>query len=312
MLLVALLLEAQVPTSMPRYRYEAPARATSSSICAKANGDRAMVHAELWLVSENECETACTDWPQCTAYEYATLGSDHRGYKRCELQAEPVSHGIPANGYTCKVKVAWTASTLNRIAMNKLPGSFNMQPVKPAVAAPPAPPPVSAYRAHCPPPTKKCPCCQHMGPGVDLTVTMCTDLTNGDFTKMNLEGAVLEEAIINCAVFDGAILKGTDFKAATGTGVSFQKINGEGMGMEEVKLAKSDFTGARLVGSMFELADVSGSKFGGAVLDGAGFQSANVAAADFTGATMAHNADFTFAKGLNTAVGLVLTPPAGR
>lgn len=274
-----------------------------------------MVHAEKWMVSEQECQQACASWPQCTAYEYANLGTDHRGYKRCELQAEPVAYGIPANGYTCKVKRAWQASSPQRIAMNKLPGSAGMQPIKPRAAPPPPQailPSQNPYRANCPPPTKTCPCCNYMGPGVDLTVTMCTDLTNGDFTGMNLEGAVLEEAILTCAKFDGAILKGADFKAASGDGVSFRKVNGEGMGMEEVKLHGADFGGgSRLVGAMFELATVTGASFTDALIDGAGFQSANIGNADFTGAKMAQNADFTFARGLNTAKGLNRNPPAG-
>eukprot|EP00310_Coccolithus_braarudii_P023011 CAMPEP_0183353522 /NCGR_PEP_ID=MMETSP0164_2-20130417/33435_1 /TAXON_ID=221442 /ORGANISM="Coccolithus pelagicus ssp braarudi, Strain PLY182g" /LENGTH=319 /DNA_ID=CAMNT_0025526199 /DNA_START=84 /DNA_END=1043 /DNA_ORIENTATION=- len=310
-----------------RIVFEAPPGATSRSICAKLNPttrdlDPALMHAEMWFIDAAQCESACAASVQCKAYEFASFGTDHRGKKRCELQVEEVTGAIPADGHTCKVKISLGANSPQRASFNKLPGSLGLQgryaaphPASTTASSatttvPAAGPGLATSRGNCPPPTKTCGCCSLMGPGVDLTVAACTDLKNADLRGMNLEGAVLEDVDITCAVFDKAILKGTDFKNAVGERASFKGINGEGMGYDETNTPNADFSGAMLMGATFELAQLTGSSFKKATIDGAVFMTATLERADFTGAIGGANADFTMAMGINTVVGLVRTPTA--
>jgi len=61
-------------------------------------------HTEQWLMSQADCESNCLADPSCTAYEWATVGTDSFGYSRCELQSGNVDSIRPSVNHICQVK----------------------------------------------------------------------------------------------------------------------------------------------------------------------------------------------------------------
>jgi len=97
---------------------------------------------------------------------------------------------------------------------------------------------------------------------------------------VNLDGAVLEDAVITCSVFDGAFLKSAGSKWT----------------MDAV-LTGADFTGANLLGAKAESALLDGAVFDHAQLEGAVFMGATISGTSFVGATGVEKVDFIGAKG---------------
>ena len=68
----------------------------------------------------------------------------------------------------------------------------------------------------------------------------------------SLEGAILQDMNVECAVFDGAELKSVSFMKSHGKGVSFRHARMEGAVFDDAKLDSPDFTFASLLSSSFQ------------------------------------------------------------
>mmetsp|Transcript_18844 Transcript_18844/g.31518 ORF Transcript_18844/g.31518 Transcript_18844/m.31518 type:complete len:306 (+) Transcript_18844:71-988(+) len=291
---------AQVATA-PIF-FEAP-QSGKYGMCSNALGNHVLNEEESWLQSIAECEAACSISPGCTAYEFQTIMSDHRGYKRCKTFLDPIEKSLPVNprtGAICMVKVSTVGQTV----------SSGRAPV--VVPAKQTPPPVTS-NCQSVTLTKQCSCCPYLKAGVDLTnlVPQCLDLKGGNFQGVNLAGAVLTGADISCANFANANLKGVVMTSAEATGATFRGTNGEGMVIDEANLFGADFSNAYLLGVKAQYANLENTKFDGANVGGADFRETNVVGSSFNGAKGVTNADFWKASGMETVQGILpgMVPP---
>ena len=81
----------------------APGAVSAHGLCASALNPSGP-HTEQWLMSQADCESNCLADPSCTAYEWATVGTDSFGYSRCELQSGNVDSIRPSVNHICQVK----------------------------------------------------------------------------------------------------------------------------------------------------------------------------------------------------------------
>uniref|UniRef100_A0A7S0PW40 Apple domain-containing protein n=2 Tax=Coccolithus braarudii TaxID=221442 RepID=A0A7S0PW40_9EUKA len=98
-------------------------RGGSRGVCASASGRHHLAADVRWLLSELECATLCLQADSCTAYEYAHIQTDHRGYNRCELQREPTARALRVSGFVCRVKIPRgdrAVSTLSKTSLKNL------------------------------------------------------------------------------------------------------------------------------------------------------------------------------------------------
>jgi len=247
-------------------------------------------------------------------------------------QWPPAGAGAGAIAHnTAAAPSAWAANPYGAGAAGAAPSAAAPSAAAPSAAAPSAAAPsagvfvptpkcsgVAAY-------DKNCKCCLELdklivdaaatGAVVDLAMqpTPCLEFTNADFRNRDLSNVFMEEALMNCAIFDGVKMAGAVLNMGKLDGASFRRADLTGAEMEEVQASGAVFTGATLSGTVFELANVADAKFNNAVLDAAVFMEATVSGADFTGATPADlaTADFTGAIGCAGAKGMPSPPPTG-
>ena len=248
-----------------------------------------------WALGERvSCVLLSTGKVKC--WGEGNFGATGQGNKK-ELGDDPnemgdnLTHVDLGAGQRATAAPSWLSSPM-RVMNNKLPSSGGL-------LKPPTPAEKARKLAGCPPaPVKTCPCCASVGPGVELAL-VCpqNDLYNADLRNANLEGAILEDVNLACAVFDGAQLKGAEFKNARGAAVSFRNAKMENAQVGETSFTSPDFTGAHIRAASFELTVSPGAIFDGANIDGTDFKSASLDRASWKGTTGIMSALFEMATG---------------
>lgn len=112
------------------------------------------------------------------------------------------------------------------------------------------------------------------------------DLSNGNFSGVNLTSAGLWHAILADANFTNANLSSADLSYATLTNVGFTNANLAGAWLHDATSANADFTDASLVNTYLADADFTDADFTRANLTSASLLSATLTGADFTDAVI--------------------------
>lgn len=117
---------------------------------------------------------------------------------------------------------------------------------------------------------------------------MYADLSNTVFGPNTIQSAVFDHAVMNGTNFRGAFLYQVTFNGSTGTGPDFTGAICSGSpgkaDFSNASFPEADFSNAILQGAHFNNGNFTNAKFNGARLQGAIFNGAILGAADFTGA----------------------------
>jgi uncharacterized protein YjbI with pentapeptide repeats len=108
-----------------------------------------------------------------------------------------------------------------------------------------------------------------------------TELTGADLRWAQMQGVLLDEAMLRGANLAWAQLQGSSLRSATLDGAILSAAR-----LQEAKLGNASLVGAKAPGAQLQAADLSGANLADADLSGADLQAANLTRARLTGASL--------------------------